>query len=220
VEQGLGDADTAKGLREIFGNDAVERYALLGQGMQKRQALGVETQSIESDVGPVAAVFDALAVANVTGDRMVDAAEMTTDLMAAPGLGISGHEGKAHAVRHEERLVFGYGFDVGAPFPLRHGAVDEAALGRLSSDECEVSFVDSSLFERGVKCTGVLRGQSENEHSARRAVESMNRVHPLPNCIARQVERERRSSVIAAVNRKTRGLVYDDNSVVSIEHLD
>jgi len=48
----------------------------------------------------------------------------------------------------------------------------------------------------------------------------MDRVHPLTDRIAREIEGKRRTLIVTAMNRQAGRLVDDDDGVIPIEHVD
>ena len=69
--------------------------------MRERQTLCVESKPVKAELGTVATVLYALAVVDVPGDRVIDAAKVAADLMPTAGPRSSQHQGDACDIGHE-----------------------------------------------------------------------------------------------------------------------
>jgi hypothetical protein len=179
----------------------------------------VEGESVKAELGAITAIVGAVPVVDVARKGMIDAPEMATDLMTAPGSRSRLDKREPH-IGHEECLVFRYGLHVGTTFSFGHRGVDDTVLWWRAADEREVRLVDGTGAERILERTGMLRRKGEHEHATGRTVKAMHRIHPLTDRIARKIERKGRALVVTAMNRQTRGLVDDNDGVITIEHVD
>ena len=70
-------------LGQVLGDRALEADALAGGWVDERQRLRVERETIETELGSIGSILNALRVPNIAGDGVVDASKMAADLVTA-----------------------------------------------------------------------------------------------------------------------------------------
>ena len=101
LEPREGSAEPSERPGEILGDRALESEGLAASGMRHGEALRVQGEPIQAELHAILSVLHTLPVANVSSERMVDAPQVTPDLMTPPGEWPRLKERKPHAIRHE-----------------------------------------------------------------------------------------------------------------------
>ena len=181
------NADAPHWLDQVFRDVALERNVLASGWVLERQPPRMQRETVKFELDAVDAVFGTVSVANVAGNRVMDAPQVTANLVAPSRTRLHSDERQPYQVGHEQSFVFRDCFDYGATLALLHRAFDHAVSRWLSANERQVRLSDFVAAERILKRAGMFRGESEDEHTAGRPVEAMDRINPLADGVAGEV---------------------------------